>query len=29
MHMRIAKYKGIRTTKKQANPITHDQDTLL
>lgn len=29
MQMRIANNKGIGTTKKQAKPITHDQETVL
>lgn len=29
MQMRIANNIGIGTTKKQATPITHDQETVL
>lgn len=29
MQMRIANNKGIGITKKQAKPITHDQETVL
>lgn len=29
MQMRIVKYRGFGTTKKQAKPITHGQETVL